>query len=147
MGQSAEYSGTGFRDSAANQKGSRVSAEPLISVIDDDESLRTALVGLVRSVGYGARGFSSAEDFLQSGAVREFSCIVTDIQMPGMSGIDLKHHLVAQQNALPVIMITARAEKGLEEKALASGAAFFLRKPFEATVLIDCLERVLNPAS
>jgi FixJ family two-component response regulator len=119
----------------------------LISIIDDDESLRTALVGLVRSVGYDARGFASAEEFLQSGAVKSFSCIVTDIQMPGMSGIDLKRHLVQQQCPLPVIMITARAEKGLEEQALASGAVCFLKKPFEATVLIECLERALGRAS
>ena len=124
-----------------------MSAEPLISIIDDDECLRAALVGLVRSVGYDARGFASAEEFLQSGALRSFSCIVTDIQMPGMSGIDLKHHLVQQQCPLPVIMITARVEKGLEERALASGAVCVLKKPFEATVLIDCLEKALQRVS
>jgi FixJ family two-component response regulator len=116
----------------------------VISIIDDDESMRLALVGLVRSLGYDARGFASAEEFLASGPVQSWSCIITDIQMPGMSGIDLKQHLAAAQHALPVIMITARHEADLEERALASGAAFFLKKPFEAETLIECLERVLK---
>jgi FixJ family two-component response regulator len=117
---------------------------PIISVIDDDESLRTALVGLVRSLGYEAHGFGSAEEFLEGGA-RRWACIISDIQMPGMSGIDLKRHLTAQAVTTPVIMITARAEPGLKERALASGAACFLKKPFEANALIDCLERALQP--
>jgi FixJ family two-component response regulator len=124
-----------------------VSAAPLVAIVDDDESLRIALVGLVRSVGYDARGFASGEECLQSGAVHSFSCIITDIQMPGMSGIDLKLHLAAQQCTLPVIMITARPDPSLEEKALAAGAVGFLRKPFEASALIVCLEKALEPQS
>jgi FixJ family two-component response regulator len=116
----------------------------LISIIDDDESLRTALVGLVRSVGLEARSFDSAEEFLKAGALQTFACIITDIQMPGMNGIDLKRHLSAQNVATPVIMITAHAESGIKERALASGAFCFLQKPFEADVLIDCLERALK---
>ncbi len=121
-----------------------MSAAPLISIIDDDESLRIALVGLVRSVGYDARGFASAEEFLESGAVETFSCLVTDIQMPGMSGIDLKQHLVAQQITLPVIMITARPDPGLEDKARVAGAVGFLRKPFEASTLIGYLDKAME---
>jgi FixJ family two-component response regulator len=117
----------------------------VISIIDDDDSMRTALVGLVRSLGYDVRGFASAEEFLGSGPVQSFSCIITDIQMPGMSGIELQQHLAAHQHALPVIMITARHEADLEEKALASGAACFLRKPFEAETLVGCLEKLLKP--
>jgi FixJ family two-component response regulator len=124
-----------------------VSAEPMISIIDDDESLRTALVSLVRSLGYRACGFASAEAFLQSGLVRSVACIVADIQMPGMSGIDLKRHLETCGFQSPVIMITARTEPGLEDRALASGARYFLRKPFEANLLIDCLERILKSTS
>jgi FixJ family two-component response regulator len=128
----------------AQQKGHRVAAVPLVCIIDDDDSLRTALIGLLRSFGYSSRGFASAEAFLQSDALRGAACIVTDIQMPGMSGIDLKHHLVAQQCQVPVIMITARTEPGLEESALASGAVCFLRKPFEASALTTCLEQALK---
>jgi FixJ family two-component response regulator len=116
----------------------------VISIIDDDESMRIALVGLVRSLGYEARGFASAEEFLGSGPVQSWSCIITDIQMPGMNGIELKQHLTARQCSLPVIMITARHEADLEERALASGAAGFLRKPFEAEALIERLERALK---
>src|SRR5581483_9083731 len=132
-----------FRLSAvkARTKGHRLAAAPLVCIIDDDDSLRSALVGLLRSFGYATRGFASAEAFLQSDAVHAAACIVTDIQMPGMSGIDLKRHLAAQQHNVPVIMITARTEPDLEAKALASGAAHFLRKPFEASVLNASVER------
>jgi FixJ family two-component response regulator len=116
----------------------------VISIIDDDESMRTALVGLIRSLGYDVRGFASAEEFLGYGPVQSCACVITDIQMPGMSGIELQQHLAACQYTLPVIMITARHEAGLEERALASGAVCFLRKPFAAETLVDCLERVLK---
>jgi FixJ family two-component response regulator len=129
------------------RKGYRVSAGPLISIIDDDESMRRAVVALIRSSGYDARGFESAEEFLASGAVQSFACIITDIQMPGMSGIELKQHLAASQCSVPVIMITARPDPGLEQKANASGAACFLRKPFEADALIRCVESALKRLS
>jgi FixJ family two-component response regulator len=116
---------------------------PQVSIIDDDESLRMALVGLVRSLGYDGQGFASAEEFLKSGSAKRFACVITDIQMPGMSGIDLKLHLAARKCPLPVIMITARPDPSLEEKALAAGAVGFLRKPFEANALIECLEKAL----
>jgi FixJ family two-component response regulator len=130
---------------AANQhKGCRVPAGNLISIIDDDDSMRSALVALVRSAGYEARGFASAVEFLNSGTVQSFACIVTDIQMPRMSGIELKEYLTASRLPVPVIMITARHDPGLEDAAKASGAACFLRKPFEADVLIRCLEDALK---
>jgi FixJ family two-component response regulator len=116
------------------RKGRRVPAGPLISIVDDD-SMRGAVVALVRSAGYDAHGFASAEEFLGSGTVESFACIITDIQMPGMSGIDLKEHLVASQYLVPVIMITARHDPGLEQEAIASGAACFLRKPLKLTHL------------
>ena len=125
-------------------KGWRVLAGPLISIIDDDESMRSALVALVRSADYDGRGFVSAEAFLSCGIVQDFACIITDIQMPEMSGIELKQHLTKCQSRVPVIMITARNDSGIEEKALASGAVSFLRKPFEAQELIECLQRALK---
>lgn len=119
-------------------------AGPLIAVLDDDDSMCSAIVALVRSSGNDARGFASAEDFLASGPVQRFSCIITDIQMPGMTGIELKQHLAASQSSVPVIMITARHDPGLEQRAMASGAVCFLEKPFEADVLLECLERALK---
>ena len=116
----------------------------LISVVDDDAAMRDALVGLVRALGYDVRGFESAEDFLASNDLERFSCTITDIQMPGMSGFELKQRLDERRGALPVIMITARSDPGLEEKAISVGAASFLRKPFEPQTLVDCLEKTLG---
>lgn len=108
--------------------------------------MRNGLVTLVRSAGYAALGYPSADDFLGLGhyAWQGFACVVTDIQMPGLSGIELKQRLSAARSPLPVIMITARREADLEQRALAAGAACFLRKPFEAAVLIRCLQRTLG---
>ena len=121
-----------------------MATEPLISVIDDDESLRAALVRLIRSIGYAARGFGSAEEFLASGVMADCSCVVTDIQMPGMNGIELARAITGQGSTVPVIMITARTVPGLEEDALASGARCFLRKPLDTNVLVKCLEDALK---
>jgi FixJ family two-component response regulator len=113
----------------------------LISVIDDDESFRTALVEFLRSLGYSGHGFASAEDFMAGQGDISYDCAITDLQMPGMSGFELTQLLSARGFTAPVIMITARAELGLEVKAAASGAVHLLRKPFETDVLIDCIER------
>jgi FixJ family two-component response regulator len=121
-----------------------VPAGPLIAIVDDDDSMPSAVVALIRSAGYEARSFASAEEFLGCGAVESFACIITDIQMPGMSGIELKQHLLTTQCPVPVIMITARHDADLEGRALASGAVCFLRKPFEADALIHCLEDALK---
>lgn len=118
-----------------------MSRELLISVIDDNESFRTALVESLRSLGYGARGFASAEEYIAGDGEGSSDCIITDIHMPGMSGFDLKRLLAARGSTMPVIMITARVEQDLDAKAAASGAVCLLRKPFETDALIDCLER------
>jgi FixJ family two-component response regulator len=125
-------------------EGSRVSQSSLISVIDDDRTVQSALVGLIESTGRRALGFDSAEDFLRSKAMRTYACVITDIQMPGMSGVDLKRYLTAHNIETPVIMITAHAELGLRERAIESGAFCFLQKPFEADDLIHCMERALK---
>src|ERR1700750_1822439 len=116
----------------------------LISIVDDDASMREALVGLVRSLGYEVRDFASAEDFLASNDLGKFACAITDIQMPGMDGFELKRELSTRHDSLPVIMITARANPGREKKAMSSGAPCFLRKPFEAEMLANCLQQVLG---
>src|SRR5262249_11207048 len=108
--------------------------------------MRNGLVTLVRSAGYAAQGFASAEDFLWLGrdAWHDFACVVTDIQMPGLSGIELKQRLSAAPSPLPVIMITARNQVDLEERARAAGAIYFLRMRTEATVLFRCLKSALT---
>lgn len=118
--------------------------EPIITVIDDDEPFRAALVESLSSLGYGVRGFASAEEFLAAEAVLSCDCIITDIHMPGMSGLDLKRLLTARGSKVPVIMISARLEPGIEATAAAIGAVCLLRKPVESNALIACLERALN---
>jgi FixJ family two-component response regulator len=118
-------------------------SDPFIAIIDDDASLCTALVGLVRSLGYRATGYGSAEEYLAADNARETAAIVTDIQMPGLSGIELKQRLSQDGVPAPVIMITARTEQGLRDRALASGAVCVLQKPFAAEALIACLEKAL----
>ena len=121
-----------------------MAAEHTIGVIDDDQSLRTALLRLVRSLGYDARGFGSAQDFLGSGPVEAYSCIVTDIQMPGMDGLDLMTVVAQRRPDLPVIVITARTEPDLEDRAIAQGAICFLRKPLDSDALVRGLDKALK---
>lgn len=118
-------------------------SERLIAIIDDDESLRTALLGLVRSLGYRGQGFGSAEDFIAAGTARETDCIVTDIQMGGINGIELTQRLAAEGCKAPVILITARTEQALLDRARNCGAVCVLRKPFAAEALIGCIETAL----
>ena len=118
--------------------------QTIIAVIDDDESFRVALVDSLSSQGYGARGFASAEEFIAGDGTEPYDCVITDIHMPGISGFDLMRHLLAHGSRLPVIMITAHEEPGLEAKAAAIGAVCLLRKPFEADALTHCLERALK---
>ena len=121
-----------------------MSREHSIAVIDDDESFRVALVESLLSLGYGARGFASAEEFIAGDGTEPYDCVITDIHMPGMSGFDLMRRLLALHSSVPVIMITAHAEPGLEARAAAIGAVCLLRKPVEADALTDCLERALK---
>jgi FixJ family two-component response regulator len=114
-----------------------------ISIIDDDESMRDSVAGLVRSVGWNAKVYANAEEFVESGTYLKTDCVVTDIQMPGLSGFDLKDWLKQHASAAPVIMITARSEKHLRAQALASGVFCFLEKPFAPSTLLSCIEKAL----
>jgi FixJ family two-component response regulator len=122
---------------------SGVSDPRLISIVDDDESVRLAVGDLVRSFGFEVRIYRSAEDFLTSGETRQSSCIISDIRMPGLSGIELKKRLDKAPNAAPVILITARSERWLLAQARASGAVCVLSKPFDAAALLECLGKAL----
>ncbi|AYV46732.1 response regulator [Caulobacter flavus] len=114
-----------------------------IAIIDDDTSLREALIALVRSVGHVGTGHGSAEDFLESGEAGAADCLITDIRLPGLSGVDLALQLRAASTGPPVVIITARTETALLARAAQSGALCVLRKPFAADDLLDCLERAL----
>ena len=111
-----------------------------IAVIDDDQSFRVALVESLSSLGHGADGYASAEDYIGLVGGKSFDCVVTDIHMPGMSGLDLLQRLAARGSTTPVVLITARSDTNLTAKAAAAGAACLLRKPFEINDLIKCIE-------
>jgi FixJ family two-component response regulator len=117
----------------------------LVCVVEDDEPLRLALAGLLRSFGYSTSCYESAEDFLKSTTVETAHCIITDIQMPGLSGIELKQVLSARHLNTPVIMITARVEEDIHARARACGAFAIFRKPFESASLLDCVDQALHP--
>jgi FixJ family two-component response regulator len=115
-----------------------------ISVIDDDASVRTATNNLLSSHGYVVHIFASAEEFLQSAELNESVCIVADVQMPAMSGLDLLTHMRAQGYAAPFIFITAFPEENVRARAMKAGAVCFLAKPFPGPVLINCIETALH---
>jgi FixJ family two-component response regulator len=117
---------------------------PVISIVDDDESVREATKGLMRSLGYSTATFASAEEFLKSERVHETSCVIADVQMPGMSGVELQSRLIANGHRTPVIFVTAFPEEKIRARALQAGAFGFLSKPFNEESLIGCLEKALN---
>ncbi len=118
--------------------------EPLIALIEDDEPFRIALADALGAFGFEVRSFDCAEAFMAAADAGAYDCVITDIQMPGMSGIELKRALTERRCAVPVIMITARAEPGLNDAALAAGAVCLLRKPFASDALIGCLDTILK---
>lgn len=119
-------------------------AVTLVGIVDDDRSLCSSLVRLVRSMGYEARGFGSAEEFMRSSTLDECSCLITDVQMPGIGGIELTKFMTVQRSTVPVIVVTAHAEPGLEDSALANGASYFLRKPIDGDLLAANLSKVIT---
>jgi len=111
----------------------------MISIVDDDECVRESTAQLIRSLGYDATAFASAEEFLQSGQVRNTSCLITDVQMPGVSGIELQRRLLADGHRLPIIFITAFPDDRVRARALGAGAVGFLNKPYHEESLIGRL--------
>ena len=121
-------------------------AKPLISIIDDDESMREAIKGLMRSLGYRVEVVASAQEFLSSRLVRRTSCVIADMQMPGMTGLELYQRLSASGKPIPTILITAYPDDGVRERAFSAGVVGYLSKPFEEDDLLACVRSALMHA-
>jgi FixJ family two-component response regulator len=120
---------------------------PVISIVDDDKSVRDATKSLVRSLGYNAVTFSSAEEFLESACVTTTACLITDIQMPGLSGIELCDRLIADGHDIPVIFVTAFSNDRLQLYIDRTSAIGYLPKPFKEDRMVECIDAALQRRS
>jgi len=116
----------------------------LVAIVDDDESMRSALLGLLKVLGLEARTFASAEEFLQSGHQHQTACLIADIRMPGMSGLELQAKLNADRCRIPTIFITAHGDAKMRLQALRAGAVEFLAKPFDDEALLTSVRAALQ---
>jgi FixJ family two-component response regulator len=119
-------------------------SQVLIAIVDDDEPVRDATKTLVRSLGYHASTFGSADEFLKSDQVHDTSCHITDVQMPGLSGIDLQDSLIARGHRIPIIFMTGYPDDSVRARATKAGAVCFLNKPFSLDHFIGCIEKALK---
>lgn len=117
---------------------------PVISIVDDDPSVRVATKRLVCSLGYTAHAFESADAFLQSAHLDETACLIVDVQMPGLCGTDLQDILIARGKSIPIIFITAFPDESLRTRVVSAGAIGFLGKPCDVAALVRCIENGLN---
>jgi FixJ family two-component response regulator len=117
---------------------------PLVSVVDDDESVRRAMERLIRSFGFTVVVFASAEELLVSGHLRDTSCLILDVHMPGMNGLQLQAYLLQAGCLMPIIFITAYADEKVRAQALRAGAACFLEKPFSDAALLNGIRQALR---
>jgi FixJ family two-component response regulator len=116
----------------------------LVAILDDDDSMRSALQGLLKSAGMPAQAFASAEEFLKSGQQHKTACLIADIRMPGMSGLELQAHLNAEHCRIPTIFITAHGDTKMRMQALRAGAVEFLSKPFDDEILLESVRAALE---
>jgi FixJ family two-component response regulator len=116
----------------------------MISIVDDNESVREAMTGLMRSVGFSAQAFQSAEGFLRSSRLDRTACLVTDMQMPGMTGLELHRRLVASGKPIPTILITAYPDESVRARAKEAGVICYLTKPFNEDDLLSCIRQALE---
>lgn len=116
----------------------------MVAVIDDDEAFRAALQRLLKAAGFPVRSFASAEDFLKSGQQHETGCLVTDIRMPGISGLDLQAKLSAEHCLIPTIFITAHGDEKMRLQAMRGGAVKFLGKPFDSAILLESVRVAMD---
>jgi FixJ family two-component response regulator len=115
----------------------------MVAIVDDDESVRSALQGLMKAVGLRTQVFTSAEEFLNSGQQDHTACLIADIRMPGMSGLDLQARLNSERRRIPIIFITAHGDTNMRMQALRAGAVEFLAKPFSDDVLLEHVRAAL----
>src|SRR3984957_5783177 len=115
-----------------------------VAIVDDDESIRAALQGFMKEAGLPARSFASAEEFLESGDLSQIACLVADIRMPGMSGLELQARLNADRRGIPIVFITGHGDESMRMQALRAGAVEFLAKPFDEEVLLDCVRAAME---
>ncbi len=116
----------------------------LVAIVDDDDSMRSALQGLLKSPELRARSFASAEEFLKSGQHRQIACLIADIRMPGMSGLELQAKLNAERCRIPIIFITAHGDEKMRMQALRAGAVEFMAKPFNDEALLESVRAALE---
>jgi len=116
----------------------------MVAIVDDDNSIRTAVQDLLEAVSLPVQGFASAEEFLSSGKQRVTACLIVDIRMPGVSGVELQENLNAAGCKIPIIFITAHGDAKMRAQALRAGAAEFLTKPFDDEVLIESVRAALR---
>jgi FixJ family two-component response regulator len=116
----------------------------VISIVDDDESVRSATASLLQSLGFRAYAFASGKEFLQSSYMSETSCLISDIQMPSMSGVDLQNLLISLGHRMPIIFITAFPDEKVRARVRDAGAVGFLSKPFDVQTLIRCLHEAVK---
>ena len=115
-----------------------------VAIVDDDESIRAALQGFMKEAGLPAKAFASAEEFLGNGDLTQVGCLVADIRMPGMSGLELQARLNAERHRIPTVFITAHGDASMRMQALRAGAVEFLAKPFDEEVLLDCVRTAME---
>src|SRR5580692_4441538 len=116
----------------------------VVAIVDDDDLMRSALHGLLKAVGLPAQAFASAEEFLKSGQQQQTACLIADIRMPGMSGLELQAQLNAEHCRIPTIFITAHGDARMRMQALRAGAVEFLAKPFDDEVLLESVRAALE---
>jgi FixJ family two-component response regulator len=116
----------------------------MVAIVDDDDLMRGALQGLLKSAGLPARTFASAEEFLKSGQQRQAACLIADIRMPGMSGLQMQAQLNAEHCRIPIIFITAHGDEKMRMQALRAGAVEFMAKPFNDELLLESVRAALE---
>jgi FixJ family two-component response regulator len=116
----------------------------LVAIVDDDDSMRSPLRGLLQSAALPAQSFASAEEFLKSGQQHQIACLITDIRMPGMSGLELRAHLNAERCRIPIIFLTAHGDEKMRMQALRAGAVEFMAKPFDDEALLESVRAALE---
>jgi FixJ family two-component response regulator len=122
----------------------RMSGSPVIAIVDDDEAVRLATASLLRSFGYQTCVFASASEFLAAGMDRQAACLITDVRMPGMDGIELQRVLNSRNCPIPVLFMTAYSNDALRQRVLAAGAVCLLEKPFDSEVIVRHLQEALK---